>query len=386
MTADDSTGRLPSEPTGSADEARDLLADRLIDSATQALELFTVHLGIELGLYRALDGGVSEGELATRASIAPRYAREWLEQQVVAGIIDVDNPSDAAPDRVYRLPFGHTEVLLDADSPYHTGPVATILAGIARALPLMPGAFRSGGGVPFGAYGAEIRDGIRALNRPGFIHDLATTWLPAMPDVVARLESDPPARVLDLGCGEGVSTIAIATAYPQARVVGLDMDEPSVAAARAAAQRAGVGDRVEFEIADAARMNDRGPFDLVTIFEALHDMGDAVGVLTSVRGVLAERGVLFVADERVADEFTPTPDAVERMSYGFSVLHCLPATMAEHPVEAAGTVLRAPTVERWAQNAGFAACTRLPMDNDSWQFYRMDAGQPFRASRPAGAV
>src|SRR5215475_2856825 len=269
MTANDSTVTRPSEPSGDAigadgaDEARDLLADRLMDSATQALELFTVHLGIELGLYRALDGGVREDELATRASIAPRYAREWLEQQVVAGIIDVDNPSDAAPHRLYRLPLGHAEVLLDVDSPYHTGPVATMLAGIARALPLMPGAFRSGGGVPFGAYGAEMRDGIRAINRPGFIHDLASTWLPAMPDVVARLESDPPGRVLDLGCGEGVSTIAIATAYPQARVTGIDMDEPSVAAARAAAERAGVGDRVAFEVANAGRASDRLPFDLV---------------------------------------------------------------------------------------------------------------------------
>src|SRR5215475_14228560 len=377
MTANDSTVTRPSEPSGDpvgTDEARDLLADRLMDSAMQALELFTVHLGIELGLYRALDGGVREDELAIRAGIAPRYAREWLEQQVVAGIVDVDNPSDVAPDRVYRLPLGHAEVLLDVDSPYHTGPVATMLAGIARALPLMPGAFRSGGGVPFGAYGAEMRDGIRAINRPGFINDLGTTWLPAMPDVVARLESDPPGRVLDLGCGEGVSTIAIATAYPQARVTGIDMDEPSVAAARAAAERAGVGDRVAFEVANAGRASDRLPFDLVTIFEALHDMADPVGILTSVRATLAERGVLFVADERVADEFTPTPDAVERMSYGFSVLHCLPATMAEHPVEAAGTVLRPPTVERWALEAGFAACTRLPIDNDSWQFYRMDAG------------
>jgi hypothetical protein len=101
-------------------------------------------------------------------------------------------------------------------------------------------------------------------------------------------------------------------------------------------------------------------------------MGDPVGVLRAVRSNLTERGVLFIADERVADEFTPTPDAVERMQYGFSVLHCLPATMAEDPVEAAGTVLRAPTVDRWAAEAGFVAFTRVPIAHDFWQFYRMD--------------
>jgi cyclopropane fatty-acyl-phospholipid synthase-like methyltransferase len=237
---------------------------------------------------------------------------------------------------------------------------------------MLADAFRTGGGVPYAAYGAEIRSGIRALNRPSFLHDLASTWLPAMPDVVARLDADPPARVLDLGCGEGVSTIAMARAYPRIRVTGIDLDVASIEAARDAAARAGLSDRVAFEPGDASRVHDRGPFDLATVFEALHDMGDPVGVLRAVRANLGERGVLFIADERVADEFTATADTVERMQYGFSVLHCLPATMAEDPVEAAGTVLRAPTVDRWAAEAGFGSCTRVPIENEFWQFYRMD--------------
>jgi SAM-dependent methyltransferase len=295
-----------------------------------------------------------------------------LEHQVVSGLVTCDEPSSPAADRVYRLPPGHAEVLLDADSPYHTGPVATVLAGIARALPLLPDAFRSGGGVPYGAYGDEIREGIRALNRPGFIHELASTWLASMPDVIERLDGDPPARVLDLGCGEGTSTLALAAAYPRIRVVGVDLDAPSIAAAQAAAAQVGLDNRVTFVLADANHANNGGPFDFATIFEALHDMGDPVGVLRTVRDGLAERGTLLVADERVGDEFTATPGDVERMQYGFSVLHCLPATMAEDPVEAAGTVLRAPTVRRWAAEAGFASCTQLAVDNDFWRFYRMD--------------
>ncbi|HZE00060.1 MAG TPA: class I SAM-dependent methyltransferase [Micromonosporaceae bacterium] len=379
------TTHLTSE--ASAEAARDQLAQRLVDSAAPALELFSVHLGLELGLYRVLDeaatnpadrqstptmaGGLTEGDLAARAGIAARYAREWLEHQVVAGLLSCDNPALPAADRVYRLPPGHAEVLLDADSPYHTGPMATMLAGIARALPLLPDAFRTGGGVPYGAYGDEIREGIRALNRPGFIHDLAS-WIGAMPDVSNRLDRDPAARVLDLGCGEGTSTLALAAAYPRIRILGVDLDARSIAAAQTEAARVGLGNRVTFALADASRVSGEGPFDFATIFEALHDMGDPVGVLRAVRAGLADDGTLLVADELVADEFTAAPDEGERLQYGFSVLHCLPATMAEDPVEAAGTVLRAPTVHRWATAAGFAACTQLAVDNDFWRFYRMD--------------
>lgn len=353
------------------DNDRNRLAERLVENATTALELLSVHLGRELGLYHAVRAGGTEEEVAARAGIARRYAREWLEQQTVSGILTCDDPARPAPDRVYWLPAGHAEVLLDAESPYYTGPLAAMLAGIARVLPLLPDAYRTGGGVPYASFGAEIRQGIASLNRPAFQHDLATAWLPTMPDVVARLGAAPAARVLDLGCGEGNSTIALARGYPRIQVLGVDLDPDSVAAARAVAADAGVADRVEFEVGDAVTVAGGHPFDLVTIFEALHDMGDPVGVLRAVRSVLADGGSLFVADELVADEFTAKADLVERLQYGFSVLHCLPATMAENPIEAAGTALRAPTVARWAAEAGFGRFERLPIENDFWQFYRM---------------
>ncbi len=355
------------------DDDRNQLAERLVENATTAMELLSVHLGRELGLYQAVRDGGTEEAVAARAGIATRYAREWLEQQTASGILACDDPARPAPERVYRLPAGHAEVLLDADSPYYTGPLATMLAGIARVLPLLPDAYRTGGGVPYAAFGTEIRQGIAGLNRPGFHHDLAATWLPTMPDVVARLGVAPAARVLDLGCGEGDSTVALARGYPRIQVLGVDLDPDSVAAARAAAAGAGVADRVELEVGDAATVAGGAPFDLVTIFEALHDMGDPVGVLRAVRSLLGAGGTLFVADERVADEFTPKADLVERLQYGFSVLHCLPATMAESPVEAAGTALRAPTVQRWAAEAGFGRFERLPIEHEFWQFYRFGA-------------
>jgi hypothetical protein len=124
-------------------------------------------------------------------------------------------------------------------------------------------------------------------------------------------------------------------------------------------------------VGDAAHIPSEGPFDLVTIFEALHDMGDPVGTLRTARALLAAGGDVLVADERVADAFTTPADPVERFMYGWSVLHCLPATLAERPVEATGTVLRAPTLARWAAAAGFTGFAVLPIDNLFWRFYRM---------------
>ncbi len=177
--------------------------------------------------------------------------------------------------------------------------------------------------------------------------------------------------MLDLGCGLGASSIALARAYPRTQVLGVDLDEASVAEARAQAAEAGVADRVTFVVGDAAQVAAEGPFDLVTIFEALHDMGDPVGALRTARELLAADGNVLVADERVADAFTAPGDPTERFMYGWSILHCLPATVAEHPLQATGTVLRAPAVARWAAAAGFGGFEVLPIDNLFWRFYRM---------------
>jgi SAM-dependent methyltransferase len=354
-------------------DAREALAERLIDDVTGALETLGVYLGLELGLYQALAdlGTATQAELAATAGIAPRYAREWLEQQAVAGYLACDDPGRPAEQRRYRLPAGHAEVFLDADSPYHAAPVAGMLASVARVLPQLLQAYRTGDGVPYAAYGQQMRRGIAAVNRPMFLHELASSWLPAVPDLDRRLRSAPPARVLDLGCGLGASSVALARAYPRAQVLGVDLDEASVAEARDQAAEAGVADRVTFVVGDAAQVAAEGPFELVTVFEALHDMGDPVGALRAACALLAPGGSVLVADEHVADRFTAPGDPLERFMYGWSILHCLPATLAERPVEATGTVLRAPTVARWAAAAGFSGFEVLPIDNPFWRFYRM---------------
>jgi SAM-dependent methyltransferase len=339
------------------------LSERLFAALVGAAELFTVELGRELGLYAALrDRPLSAAELAKTAGIDERYAREWLEQQAAAGLLTVDGDE-------FGLADGAAAVLLDEGGPDYLGTAGEFAVGLGLLTPRVVEAFRTGAGVPYADYGQHIRHGIAAFNRPMFAHLLTAEWLPGVPDIAARLAAAPAARVLDLGCGTGYSSVAMALAYPAITVRGIDLDEASIAEARAAAADAGVADRVSFALGDAATVD--GEYELVTVFEALHDMGDPVGVLRNARARLAAGGSVFIGDERVADEFTAPAGEIERLQYAFSVLHCLPATRAEQPVIANGTILRAPTVMAWAREAGYSRPEVLEVPNDFWRFYRL---------------
>lgn len=352
------------------------LADRFVAAGTAALELLTVHLGRRHGLYQTLHdlGRATPRVLADAAGIHPRYAREWLEQQAVAGVLIAAAVAEDPYESGYELPAAHVPVLLDEDSPYFVAPMAGFLAGIAGALPALESAFRTGEGVAYSAYGADTRDAIAGLNRPMYRGELARQWLAALPDIQGRLASGA-ARVLDLGCGQGWSSVALAEAFPGIRVVGVDRDEPSLAQARRHAQRAGVADRLTFHTGDAteAALAGDGRYDLVCVFEALHDIADPVAALAAARGLLADGGAVLVADEKVAETFTAPGDDVERLNYAVSVTHCLPATRAEGAVEEAGAVLRPDTVRGFAERAGYRRFEILPIAHDLWRFYRLGA-------------
>jgi len=355
-------------------DSADALAERLFGATVGALELFSVYLGAQLGLYRILDegDGLTQRELAELAGIGERYAQEWLEQQAVAGLIDVENVDRPAHERRYQLPDEHARVLARADDPLHVAPFAHLLVGVGGVLPSVVDAYRSGGGVPYSAYGAAFRHGQGHINRPAFTNELPTEWLGAMPDVVARLQSAPRPRIADLGCGQGWSTIAVASAFPNARVDGIDADHASVADARDHAAAAGVDGRVRFIASDATALAGEGPYMLVLMLEALHDLADPVAVLSAARAALADGGAVLVVDEKVAESFTAPGDEVERMMYGWSVTHCLPTQLVEQPSAALGTVLRPDTVRKLADEAGFAAVEALPVENDFFRFYRLD--------------
>jgi ubiquinone/menaquinone biosynthesis C-methylase UbiE len=361
------------------------LVGRIFEATIAASELLSVELGRRLNLYDTLydQGAVTAAEFAAAAGIAPRYAREWLEQQAVAGILDVVWPGSAET-RQYLLPGDHVPVLVDPESAFNLIGSGGVVAGFAETLDDVVHAYRTGSGVSYDRFGDALREGIASLNRPGFSANMRS-WVETLPDIADRL--DAGGVVLDAGCGEGWSTIALAKAFPNAHIVGVDLDEESILRARANAREAGLTARttfIEANVTDVTALRSRlhEDYSLVTVFEALHDMGEPILALSAFRGVLAHGGAVLVADERVADEFTAPAGEVERLNYAASVLHCLPATMAESTSIANGTVLRAPTVRAWAQAAGFASAADLPIDHELWRFYRIggDAPSPTLAS------
>ena len=350
---------------------RDALVERLFEATLGAWGVRGVYLGDRLGLYAALaqDGALPCEELAAAAGKHERYVREWLEQQAASGILEVDDVAAAPRQRRYRIPEGHDEALLDESSLNYIAPIGRLVAACARPLDALLRAFETGEGVPYADYGADLHEGQARFTRPMFDNLLGSEWLPAIPDVDGRLRADPPARVADVACGEGRSSIAIARAYPKVHVDGIDVDEASIKAARAHLAGSGVEDRVTFHLRDAAQAELGGRCDLVTIFEALHDMSYPVEVLRACRELLAEGGSILVADERVADGFTAPGDELERFYYGFSILHCLPVGMVGEGAAGTGTVMRADTVRRYGAEAGLGRFEVLGIENDFYRFY-----------------
>jgi 2-polyprenyl-3-methyl-5-hydroxy-6-metoxy-1,4-benzoquinol methylase len=356
-----------------AAERRDALVGRLFEAVLGTMDLLNIYLGDRLGLYRALAeaGPATWADLAARAGIHERYAREWLEQQAVTGLLTVDDSHADASLRRYALPAGHDEALLDQDSLSYMAYVSRFCVSLGSVMPGLLDAFRTGGGVSWADFGADAREAQAAQNRPIFLHLLGKAWLPAIEDVHARLGADPPARVADIACGAGWSSIAIAQAYPNVRVDGFDLDEPSIELARANAVEHGVDDRVSFHVRDIAESGLVGRYDLVIGLEMLHDLSRPVDALAAMRGMLAEGGAAIVVDERVAERFTAPGDEVERLFYGFSTLCCLPAGMAEQPTAATGTVMRPATLQGYAQAAGFRDIEILPIEHDLFRLYRL---------------
>ena len=352
---------------------RDALATRLFEKAIGTMEIATVYLGDRLGLYRALaeDGPATAAQLALRTGTHERSVREWLEQQAVSGILEVADSREDPAARRYTLPPGHAEVLVVRDSLSYLAPFARFTVSLLRPLPNLLDAFRTGVGVPYLDYGADAREGQAEANRVMFVNLLRAEWLPAMPEVHARLQAGPAARVADLGCGTGWSSIAMAHAYPEIRIDGFDSDEPSISLARANATEVGLADRVRFFVQDASDPDLAGQYDLAIAFECIHDMGRPVEALRAMRRLVGERGTVIVVDERTEESFAAPGSDVERLLYGWSVLFCLPTGLADTPSVGTGTVMRPATLRGYAAAAGFRDVEILPIEHDIWRFYRL---------------
>lgn len=349
----------------------DELADQVMTSANGALHVLSIAIGDQLGLYAALQqhGPLTADGLAGHTGMAPRYAREWLEQQAVAGFLEVDD-ADADPDaRRFGLSAEHAEVFANPDSLAYLAPLASLIGAAGAQLPALLDAYRTGGGVPWAAYGEPMRRAQTEMNRPWFLSVLGTEWLRAVPGLADRLAA--AGRVADVGCGDGWSSIGMALAYPQITVDGYDMDAESVAAARANAAQHGVADRVLFHHGSAAAAEREARYDLVTAFECIHDLADPVAVLSAMHALAKPDGHVLAMDERTAERFTAPGDLVEQLLYGWSLSICLPDGLSTTPSAGTGTVMRPDTLRRYALEAGFSGVDVLPIENDLWRFYTL---------------
>ena len=325
-----------------------------------------------MGLYDALGGGgpATYQQLAARAGIAPRYAREWLEQQAAAAVIEVGDSCEAPQHRLYALPPGHAEALTEPESPFYIASLVRIPAGMSAALGLLAEAYQAGGGVPFAAFSEEFRDGQSALNRNVFRDHLAHWIEQALPDLHCRLKA-PGALVADIGCGAGWSAIALARAYPQCRVHAIDADAGKASEAEANASASGLADRIIVHICATPPASLTGSCVLVGIFDALHDMARPVETLAACRTLLSAGGTVLLMEPNAADRFAAPANETERFLYAASVLHCLPVGMSEQPSAATGALLRPEILRGYAERAGFRQVTIAPVEHRFFRVYSL---------------
>jgi 2-polyprenyl-3-methyl-5-hydroxy-6-metoxy-1,4-benzoquinol methylase len=353
-------------------ERRDAFVEHIGAAAIGTFELTAIAIGLRLGLYRAMaDAGPSTAaELAARTATAERPVREWLEHGAVNGLLEVATSSDDPAARRFSLPDAHAEVLLDPDSlAFGASTPLQVLAAVG-SMPLVLESFSTGAGFSFGDTGDDMREGEGAANRPSYLGPLGRQWLPAIRDVHERLLADPPARIADIGCGLGWSTIGMALAYPKVSVDGLDMDATSVEIARRNVADAGLAERVRFVVGDAAAPELDGRYDLVTMLESFHDMAHPVRILSAFRGLLADDGSILIVDMKAGETFVAPGDDRDRYLYGWSVMSCLHDGLQAGGV-GTGTVMRPATLRAYALEAGLPRFEILPIEHDSWRFYRL---------------
>jgi SAM-dependent methyltransferase len=317
-----------------------------------ALNAALVTLGDELGLYRALADGrpVTPAELAGRTGTHERYVREWLNAQAAGGYVTYD-PQAAT----YALPAEHALVLADESSPvFMQGSFQSVNAAVA-ARERIAERFVNGGGVGWHEHHHDLWHGTERAFGVSYRTSLISEWLPALDGVVERLEAG--AKVADVGCGHGFSTILLAEAYPASRFVGIDYHAGSIDTARRRAAQAGVADRVTFAVAGAAELPGEG-YDLVAFFDAFHDLGDPLAAARGAASALAPDGRCMIVEPFAGDSVEDNLNPVGRMYYGFSTLVCTPGSLSQPGRAGLGTQAGEARLREVLQAGGFGAVRR----------------------------
>ena len=296
-----------------------------------AFSVPTVRIGIRLGLFDALhrDGPATAAELAQRAGgLTERYVREWALAQAANGFIDYDANAEK-----FSLSPEQAMVFTMKDSPVYLAGAFDLVAAMIEGEPKVEHSFQTGAGVRWGDTAGCLFCATGAFFRPGYVNNIVQNWLPALDGAAAKLETG--AKVADVGCGVGFSTLLMAQAFPESQFVGFDFHEPSIAEARKHSQSHGLGDRVRFEVASAKEIKETG-FDLITFFDCLHDMGDPRGCAAHMRRILDKNGLWMIVEPIAGNRPADNMNAVGRLYYNASTMVCVPTSLDQEVGEGLG--------------------------------------------------
>jgi SAM-dependent methyltransferase len=309
-------------------------------------------IGEKLGLYKAMAGAgpLTSQEVADRSGVAERSVREWLRNQAAGGYVTYDADSDR-----YTLPDEHALALADEDSPFYILGVYDSIASLYADEDQILEAFRTGSGMGWHEHDHRLFRGTERFFRPGYRAHLVAEWIPALDGVLQKLERG--AKVADVGCGHGASTVIMADAFPNSQFFGFDYHEASIQRAREAAAEAGVADRVEF-VAASAKDYPGSDYDLVCVFDCLHDMGDPVGASAHVHETLAADGTWMIVEPFAGDSVQENLNPVGRVFYGASTVICTPASLAQEVGLALGAQAGEARLAKVLKEGGFKSVRR----------------------------
>lgn len=317
-----------------------------------AMSVPTVRIGIRLGLFDALtQGPATSAELAQRTGLAERYVREWAMAQACSGYLGLDADTDA-----FSLSPEAAMVFSAKDSPVYLAGAFDLVAAMIEAEPKVEAAFRTGAGVGWGESASCLFCATGAFFRPGYVNNIVQSWIPALDGVEAKLASG--ARVADIGCGVGFSTLLMAKAFPHAEFIGYDFHGPSIDDARRHAMDHGLADRVTFEVARAKDIAE-SEFDLITAFDCLHDMGDPEGCARHVRSRLKSDGTWLICEPIAADHAVDNVGSpVSRLYYNASTMICVPTSLDQEVGAALGAQAGEAKLTAVLKAAGFGSVRR----------------------------
>jgi ubiquinone/menaquinone biosynthesis C-methylase UbiE len=344
----------------------DQLAERVLNETNSAISCLTLYLGHKLNLFNSLKeaGPVTSSDLSAKTNYSERYLREWLECMTVNGYIDYDPSTNT-----FSLSEEHAIVFCNRDNIAYTIPFVYWIPSLSSAMDKLLEAFKTGKGISYSSYGTDLLFAQGEGNRPMFVNDIAK-WISSMPDIENKLKSEG-GRVLEVGCGDGWASISLAKYFPLVKIDAIDADSSSINNASKNVKSEGLEERISLYVTPIEKLTVKEKYDLIMTFESIHDIAYPIEALRKMKEMVSTNGTVLVGDVKMEDKLQYKNDFAGKLYYNFSVLLCLPQSLAYTNSEATGAAMTPSTFTKYANNAGFSKIDTLPIEHVILKFYRM---------------